>query len=52
MEEIARLISTIGFPIAVAVYCLVRLERVLTELRDELYERPCLVRPVREVDRR
>jgi len=44
MEDLVKLISTLGFPIMVSCYLLVRMERIITDLRDELYERPCLVR--------
>ena len=38
MEELARLTATYGFPMVVAFYLLVRLEKRLTELTSAITE--------------
>ena len=38
MEEILKAVSTVGFPIVVAVYVLVRIEPRLNKLNDAILE--------------
>ena len=42
MEALAQIISTLGFPIVVAMYSLIRLEKAMianTQIMTKLYER-------------
>ncbi|OWZ83239.1 YvrJ family protein [Natranaerobius trueperi] len=38
MEELTSLIGNVGFPIAVSVYLLVRIEQKLSELTRSIFE--------------
>lgn len=38
MDELGRFISTVGFPIAVTAYLLLRLDRTVNELKQAVYK--------------
>lgn len=44
LDELVRLVGTTGFPIAVTAYLLLRLDRTLLELRDEIRALPGRIR--------
>jgi len=48
VDELVRLVTTVGFPSAVTIYVLVRLERRMEALTQALHElRVCLARQER-----
>ena len=47
MEEVARLIGNLGFPIAITIYIIVRLEEVVKENTKATLENNTLIRELK-----